>query len=121
MNERWTKLDGFKVRYLEAGQENKRHILFIHGLGSSADRWMKIPYELSSNFHTVAIDLLGFGESDKPSDIDYTIDRFRDFIISFLETVSMDDGKTSLVGHSLGGYIASEVSIQTQICSNNLS
>ncbi len=114
MDECWANLNGLNVRYLESGKGKDRHILFIHGLGSAADRWMKIPDELSSDFHSVAIDLPGFGESDKPANIDYTIDQFRQFIMSFQKEISIDDGQTSLVGHSLGGYIASEIAIQNQ-------
>ena len=114
MNECWTKIDGLKVRYLESGKGKKRHVLFIHGLGSAADRWMKIPDELSSDFHSIAIDLPGFGESDKPGKMDYTIDQFRQIIISFLKEISIHTEPTSLIGHSLGGYIASEVAIQNQ-------
>jgi hypothetical protein len=33
LNECWANIDGLKVRYLESGKENKRHVLFIHGLG----------------------------------------------------------------------------------------
>jgi pimeloyl-ACP methyl ester carboxylesterase len=47
LNECWINVDGFKIRYLESGKGNNRHILFIHGLGSAADRWMKIPDVLS--------------------------------------------------------------------------
>jgi pimeloyl-ACP methyl ester carboxylesterase len=114
LDECWINLDGLKVRYLESGKGKNRHILFIHGLGSAADRWMKIPDALSSDFHSVAIDLPGFGESDKPANIEYTIDQFRQFIISFLKEISIHDGETSLIGHSLGGYIASEIAIQNQ-------
>jgi len=114
LDECWTNLDGLKVRYLEFGKGKKKHVLFIHGLGSAADRWMKIPDELSSDFHSVAIDLPGFGESDKPANLDYTIDQFRKFIISFQKKILIHDGKTSLIGHSLGGYIASELAIHNQ-------
>ena len=55
--------DGLKLRYLESGRGKKKHLVFIHGLGSAADRWMNIPDELSSEFHSIAIDLPGFGES----------------------------------------------------------
>ena len=114
MDECWINLDELKVRYLESGKGKNRHILFIHGLGSAADRWMKIPDELSTDFHSIAIDLPGFGESDKPAKIDYTIDQFRRFIISFLKKISIHNEQTSLIGHSLGGYIASEIAIQNQ-------
>lgn len=112
MEERWINLEGLKIRYLESGKGKNRHVVFIHGLGSAADRWMKIPEMLSSDFHCVAIDLPGFGESDKPEKIEYTIDRFSQFVISFQKKISIFGGKTSLIGHSLGGYIASEITIQ---------
>ena len=118
MKECWVKLDGIKVRYLESGKGEKNHILFIHGLGSAADRWMKIP-EALSDFHSMAIDLPGFGESDKPVNINYTINEFRKFIISFLKEESINE-KITLVGHSLGGYIASEIAIQNQSNVNQL-
>ncbi len=114
MDECWINLEGLKIRYLESGKGKNRHIVFIHGLGSAADRWMKIPERLSSDFHCVAIDLPGFGESDKPEKIEYTINRFTQFVISFQKEISIFGGKTSLIGHSLGGYIASEIAIQNQ-------
>ena len=113
MNEQWAELDGLKLRYLESGKGKKRHVLFIHGLGSAADRWMKIPDELSEEFHSIAIDLPGFGESDKP-EINYTIEQFRKTIISFLDEISILNEQTSIIGHSLGGYIASELAIQNK-------
>ncbi len=114
MQENWANLNGLKIRYLESGKGNGRHILFIHGLGSSADRWLGIPAALSANFHTVALDLPGFGESDKPATMDYTIENFRETIVEFINKVVINDGKTSIVGHSLGGYIAAEVAIENK-------
>ena len=112
MDENWANINGLNIRYLESGKGKNRHLLFIHGLGSAADRWMKIPDELSSDFHSIAIDLPGFGESDKPPEMNYTVDQFRKIITSFLEKISIDKEPTSLIGHSLGGYIASELAIQ---------
>jgi len=110
LQERWANLNGLKIRYLESGKGNDRHILFIHGLGSSADRWLGIPDALSANFHTVALDLPGFGKSDKPATMDYTIENFRETIVDFINLLKINN--TSIVGHSLGGYIAAEVAIE---------
>ena len=109
--------NNIKMRYLESIQGNRitnKHVLFIHGLGSSADRWLDIPDALSMYYHTIAIDLIGFGESDKPSDVNYTIDKFSEFILEFIEKIGIsgDDKKITLVGHSLGGYIAVEFAIR---------
>ena len=73
-----------------------------------------IPDALSANFHTVALDLPGFGESSKPVTMNYTIQNFRENIVDFINKLGINDGKTSIVGHSLGGYIAAEVTIENK-------
>lgn len=109
-----------KIRYLESDKndlEKRQHLLFIHGLGSSADRWLDIPDALSLYFHTLAIDLPGFGGSDRPSDMNYTIEAFSDIVREFIDKIRIteeDQGNNkartiTLVGHSLGGYIASKI------------
>jgi pimeloyl-ACP methyl ester carboxylesterase len=109
-----------KIRYLESDKndlEKRQHLLFIHGLGSSADRWLDIPDALSLYFHTLVIDLPGFGGSDRPSDMNYTIEAFSDIVRQFMDKIKIteeDRGNNkartiTLVGHSLGGYIASKI------------
>lgn len=108
-----------KIRYLESDNrvDDRQHLLFIHGLGSSADRWLDIPDALSLYFHTLAIDLPGFGGSDRPSDMNYTIEAFSDIVTQFMDKIRIteeDQGNPkawtiTLVGHSLGGYIASKI------------
>ena len=67
-------------------------------------------------YHAIAIDLVGFGMSDKPEEPGYnTIEGFSKFIADFLETVGrkkMNICKLTLVGHSLGGYIATQIAIE---------
>ncbi|HET7642882.1 MAG TPA: alpha/beta hydrolase [Nitrososphaeraceae archaeon] len=112
--------NNIKMRYLESkgGRTSDRHILFIHGLGSSADRWLDIPDALSNYYNTIAVDLIGFGKSEKPADVNYTIEKFAEFILDFItklrkkKKLNHDDGKITLVGHSLGGYIAVEIAIR---------
>lgn len=112
-----------RIRYLEShnnseGIHRSQHLLlFIHGLGSSAERWLDIPDALSLYFHTIAIDLPGFGGSDKPTDIEYTIEAFSNIVRQFMQEVATaepacgnyESKKVTLIGHSLGGYIASKI------------
>ncbi len=127
MREAFVSVDGLKIRYLEPADNiikdskakshpvSDRHILFIHGLGSSSDRWLDIPDALSlSGLHTIAVDLPGFGGSDRPADMDYTIENFAKAIARFMHETRIDDGKTCIVGHSLGGYIAAELAIENR-------
>ncbi len=82
-------LNGANILYNEYGKEkngnDKQHLLFIHGLGSSSIAWRDIPDALSGNFHTIAVDLIGFGGSDKPKTADYTIKGLSMFIVDFIE------------------------------------
>jgi 2-hydroxy-6-oxonona-2,4-dienedioate hydrolase len=112
-----------RIRYLESDNDSEQHlVLFIHGLGSSAERWLDIADALSLYFHTIAIDLPGFGGSDKPLDIEYTIDAFSDIVRQFIDRVGLSAqgpvnykfNKLTLIGHSLGGYIALKIAAADQ-------
>lgn len=109
---------GIGTFYREYGDIKKEHVLFIHGLGSSSHRWVDIPEALSKYFHTITVDLIGSGLSEKPQNADYTIKGFSKFIVDFLiETIRIMDKehkKISIVGHSLGGYIAAQVAIENK-------
>ena len=112
MDEIFAKVGDYKIRYFESKvKEREKNLLFIHGLGSSSDRWLDIPEALSKYFHTIAVDLIGFGGSDKPANINYSIETFKKFILDFITAVHLDDKKISLIGHSLGGYIALETAL----------
>jgi pimeloyl-ACP methyl ester carboxylesterase len=68
--------------------------------------WRDIPDALSEQFHTISVDLIGFGGSEKPTTADYSIKGFSRFIFDFLQAIDLKDEKICIVGHSLGGYIA---------------
>jgi 2-hydroxy-6-oxonona-2,4-dienedioate hydrolase len=95
---------GHKVRYLEDGKSDKT-ILLIHGLGGSAERWLRVIPILSPKYRVIAPDMIGFGYSDKPS-VDYTIEFFGKFLSAFIDTLRLKT--VILVGTSLGGQIAAE-------------
>lgn len=124
MRENKVIVNDFEIRYLKSEKRNtskKKNVLFIHGLGSSSDRWLDIPDALSRYYYPiVAVDLIGFGGSDKPVTIDYTIEYFSKFIRDFIDCKQIwrndddDSRKTIIVGHSLGGYIAAKVAIEDQ-------
>ena len=104
MQTKFAEVGGYKVRYLEEG-DSKKNILLLHGLGGSAERWVKVIPLLSSKYRVIAPDLIGFGHSEKPS-VDYTIEFFAKFLTGFID--SLDISKTVLIGSSLGGQVAAE-------------
>ena len=79
-------------------------VLLIHGFGASTDHWrFNIP-EISSKFEVHAIDLLGFGKSPKPDDVDYSGSLWKDQVVAYVKEVIKKP--TVIVGNSLGGYAA---------------
>ena len=79
-------------------------ILLIHGFGASTDHWRHNIPVLSSKFEVYAIDLLGFGKSPKPNDVDYSGSLWKDQVKTFVEEKIQKP--TIIVGNSLGGYAA---------------
>lgn len=119
--ERWETIHGIRTRLLEAGRGNPEKVIFIHGLGSSADRWLDIPLALSLYYHTLALDLPGFGMSERPdSGFEYTIEEYSNYLTQLIRKLGFGDQKLTLVGHSLGGYIAAETTIRDRSIVDNL-
>lgn len=104
MEERFVTVGGYKIRFLEDGNGDQNLVL-LHGLGGYAERWRDSMEYFSKKFHVYAPDLLGYGESDKPS-IDYTPELFTKFTFDFIQTLKLQN--TSMAGTSLGGQIAAE-------------
>lgn len=104
------QVQGFNIRYVDNGKTGLP-VIFIHGLGGSSDSWSNNISELSRlNLRTVALDLPGFGYSDKHK-IKYSIQFYSDFVIKFLYAIGIK-GKISLIGSSLGGQIGAEIAIR---------
>ena len=79
-------------------------VVFIHGIGSSAETWRTVAEQLAGSHTVVRFDLLGHGESPTLEDpAEYSRDRALDDLDDILATI---DGPAVLVGHSLGGYLA---------------
>jgi pimeloyl-ACP methyl ester carboxylesterase len=108
MEQNFTTVNGYRVRYIEAGDPGKKHILCLHGLGASAERWSRALPILGKEYHVVAPDLVGFGYSDKP-EVHYTMDFFVNFVSKFTDRLKMSN--PTLIGASLGGHIAVETGL----------
>lgn len=79
-----------RVFYKSAGTNNTtRPIVFIHGIGAgtSSFQWRKNFDHLSREFPVYALDLLGFGVSEKPANVSYSADLYVELITDFLHEV----------------------------------
>jgi pimeloyl-ACP methyl ester carboxylesterase len=108
------------INYLEVGDPSKPAILLVHGFGASSYHWRyNIPI-LAQKYHVYALDLLGFGWSDKPI-MDYDASVWRDQVVDFVNEVILvhaKDKKVAIAGNSLGGYTAMYASSDDRIKDN---
>jgi 2-hydroxy-6-oxonona-2,4-dienedioate hydrolase len=98
---------GHKIAYYEAGKGSV--VVLIHGLGADSRHWAANIDPLSQNFRVIALDQIGYGQSDKPL-MRYTVENFSDYLHGFLQELKIP--KASLVGNSLGGWVALEFALR---------
>lgn len=102
-------LFGQKIRYFDLGRGPT--LVLVHGLGSSArGDWGRVMQTLARTHRVLALDLLGFGASDKPV-IAYNVQTWVDFLGEFLRDRRVE-GDFTLMGESLGGWIAAQYTVQ---------
>lgn len=83
-------------------------ILFIHGIGNSGEAWQEVTDKLPREYSVVAIDLLGFGKSPRPTWGRYDAKRqARAVLVTYLRFRLK--GRVIIVGHSLGALVAVEI------------
>jgi pimeloyl-ACP methyl ester carboxylesterase len=109
-NVRFIQLEGGKTTYVDsahltlAPSVHKPDLLLLHGIGESAYHWRHIIKPLSENFRVTAIDLPGFGFSDKPTDQKYGLDEQAERVFEILDQLQIRE--CFIAGHSMGATIA---------------
>ncbi|MEL7083764.1 MAG: alpha/beta fold hydrolase [Cyanobacteria bacterium J06597_1] len=93
----------YRIHYVRAGTPTPKWppLLCVHGFGASTDHWRKNIEQLSETYEVWALDLLGFGRSQK-ADTAYSGDLWRDQLHDFIQ--EMICRPAVLLGNSLGGY-----------------
>jgi non-heme chloroperoxidase len=97
---------GPKVHYAEQGHPDTEAIVFVHGWPDSWFSFSRVLGLLPTSYHAVAFDQRGFGNSERPACC-YGIDDLAADVVVFLDAVGLR--RASLVGHSLGSFIARRV------------
>ncbi|RYJ42803.1 alpha/beta fold hydrolase [Flavobacterium beibuense] len=84
---RTLEIDGVNIAYREAGNPDNPTIVLLHGYPASSHQYRKVLEGLSDDFHLIAPDYPGFGNSDFPSpdQYEYTFDNMAKTINAFLE------------------------------------
>ncbi|MFM8320878.1 MAG: alpha/beta fold hydrolase [Chloroflexota bacterium] len=84
-------------------------LILVHGLGDEADSWRSVLLPLSRSHQVVALDLPGFGRSDKP-DIAYSLAYYGQVIKELVQTLQLPE--VVLVGSSMGAVISQSLGLE---------
>jgi len=87
-----------------------RTMVFIHGFGGQAAQWVYQLRRFSDESRCIALDLRGFGQSDKPANSAYTMDEMVGDINRALDVLGVTEPFV-LLGHSFGGAVVTEYAL----------
>jgi pimeloyl-ACP methyl ester carboxylesterase len=98
-----TRVGAATIAYQEAGDGPP--VVLIHGLSGSSRWWARNVGALAERFHVYVIDLIGFGGSRGGQR--FMLDKAADHLAHWMDQLGIV--RASMVGHSMGGYIAAEL------------
>lgn len=98
----------YTISTMEAGQGTP--VLAVHGLGGTKGSFLPTLAALAGRFRVIAMDLPGFGDSDKPVGAPYDPRFFARAVVDLLDALDLD--RAHLIGNSLGGRVALEVGLR---------
>ena len=104
---KYPDIGGSKIHYVEEGKGADNTVLFLHGNPTSSYLWRNIIpiVAAAGNKRCIALDLIGFGKSDKP-DIDYNFQDHFKYVKEFIDGMQLANNKNLIiVGHDWGGVL----------------
>jgi pimeloyl-ACP methyl ester carboxylesterase len=96
------------ISTMEAGAGEP--VILIHGLGATKASFLPTIGALAPSHRTIAVDLPGFGDSDKPLLAAYDAPYFSDSMVALLDALELD--RAHIVGNSMGGRVAIEIGLR---------
>ncbi len=105
----YVTVHGSRIHYIEAGDQEPPVIL-LHGIPTHSYLWRNVIPHIAAVARTVAIDLIGFGKSDKPLDIDYDLPTYARYFKGVIEALQLNN--PIIVGMDLGLMVALHYAMQ---------
>ncbi len=100
--------DAGSISLMEAGEGSP--VLMLHGLGATKASFLPTLTALADTHRVIAMDLPGFGNSDKPLRGAYDAAFFADAAVALLDALGID--RAAVLGNSMGGRAAIELGLR---------
>lgn len=106
----FAQVNGARVHYQEFGNIKNPSLVLIHGYTASTYVWKTVaPMLAEKDFRVLAVDLLGFGYSEKPKQFDYSINAQAEMVVNLMNRLNIE--KATFVGSSYGGAVSSVIAL----------
>jgi 2-hydroxymuconate-semialdehyde hydrolase len=99
-------VDGTRVRYVDEGEGSA--VVLIHGFASSLETWATVTPELRNRHRVLAMDLRGFGWTDRPEG-DYSPDAQARLVLALMDARGIE--RAAFVGHSYGASVVLRIAL----------
>ena len=103
LHERQVSVNDLQISYYEGGPQGAETIVLVHGFGADKSTWLWFARDLTERYHVIAVDLPGFGASDRPHG-SYDVGTQAERLAAFVDALGIR--RLHLAGHSMGGHIA---------------
>jgi pimeloyl-ACP methyl ester carboxylesterase len=102
VQDKFVTLNGRRFHYRDWGNEGAKPLVLLHGMGSHAHSWDTFASAVAGDYHVLALDARGHGESEWAPD--YTLDLMAEDTLAFASTLGLR--RPALLGLSMGGINA---------------
>src|SRR4051812_42688799 len=107
--------NGIRTNYLESGSDTgtTETVVLVHGSGpgvTSYANWRLVLPELGKDFRCIAPDMVGFGYSERPDGVEYSVQVWADQTLGVMDALGIE--KAHLIGNSFGGAISLRIASQ---------
>lgn len=105
---RYVDVNGVNTHYHDVGEGAP--VVLLHGSGPGVSAWANWQHAiepLAAGARVLALDLVGFGATERPADVRYSLRTWTDHVWGFLDALGIE--KASVIGNSLGGRIACQM------------
>ncbi len=108
---RFLTVNGVRTFIREAGPADGPPVVLVHGFGGLTYTWRAtLPALAAAGYRALALDLKGFGLSEKSFSQDYSHAAQADFVMATMSAVGIE--RAVLVGHSMGGSVIGHAALR---------
>src|SRR5690242_12594795 len=101
--DRFVTVNGLRLHYLDWGSPDKQPFIMLHGIGRVAHSFDHIAPRFSKDYHVIAIDMRGHGDSAWSPEGAYLVQDYANDLTAFVEQLNLRN--VVLLGNSTGGRV----------------